>query len=97
MIKYKSTRGSSAEKTAAQAVIQGLAEDRGLYVPDSIPALPFQPSEMIGRPYKDIARAVISAFFTDYTGEEMQACVDGAYDEKFEAEDIVPVTSAGGA
>ncbi len=26
----------------------------------------------------------------------MQACVDGAYDEKFEAEDIVPVTSAGG-
>lgn len=37
MIKYKSTRGSSAEKTAAQAVIQGLAEDRGLYVPDSIP------------------------------------------------------------
>lgn len=97
MIKYKSTRGSSAEKTAAQAVIQGLAEDRGLYVPDSIPALPFQPSEMIGRPYKDIAKAVISAFFTDYTGEEMQACVDGAYDEKFEAEDIVPVTSAGGA
>ena len=35
MIKYKSTRGDSAERTAAQAVIQGLAEDRGLYVPDS--------------------------------------------------------------
>ncbi len=97
MIRYKSTRGSSAEKLAAQAVIKGIAEDKGLYVPDSIPALPFKLSEMTGKPYKEIAKAVISAFFTDYTDEEMQACVDGAYDEKFEAEEIVPVAKAGGA
>ncbi len=97
MIKYKSTRGSSAQKTAAQAVIKGIAEDRGLYVPDEIPALPFELSDMTGRPYKEIAKAVISAFFTDYTDEEMQTCVNGAYDEKFEAEDVVPVTNAGNA
>ena len=73
MIKYKSTRGSLAEKTAAQAVIKGIAEDRGLYVPDFVPALPFELSDMIGKPYKEIAKAVISSFFTDYTDEEMQA------------------------
>ena len=39
MIRYQSTRGSSNTKTAAQAVIQGIAEDKGLYVPDSVPAL----------------------------------------------------------
>ena len=35
MIMYESTRGSKKYKTAAQAVIQGIAEDRGLYVPQA--------------------------------------------------------------
>ena len=34
---------------------------------------------------------VIGAFFDDYTPEEIRRCVDGAYDEKFEAEDIKEV------
>ena len=97
MINYRSTRGGQGIKTAAQAVIKGLAEDRGLFVPDSIPALPFKPEDMIGKPYKEIAKAIIAAFFTDYTDAELQACVDGAYDSKFEAEEIVPVVKAGDA
>ncbi|MCR4601511.1 MAG: threonine synthase [Clostridia bacterium] len=97
MIQYKSTRGHGEMKSAAQAVIKGLAEDRGLFVPDSIPALPFELKDMIGKPYKEVAKAVISAFFTDYTDEEMQHCVDGAYDGKFEADDVVPMVKAGDA
>ena len=49
MIKYQSTRGSADKKTAAQAVIKGIAEDKGLYVPDSIPALPETVKQMTGR------------------------------------------------
>ena len=97
MITYQSTRGSRNYKTAAQAVIQGIAEDKGLYVPDQVPALPLTIEEMAGKPYKEIAYEIIRAFFTDYTEEEMRACVDGAYDSKFEAEDVVPVVEAGGA
>ena len=97
MIKYKSTRGSKNEKTAAQAVIMGMAEDRGLYVPDSIPVLPFKPGDMVGATYKEIAAKVIGAFFEDYTEEELKYCIDGAYTDKFEAEDVVPVVNAGGA
>ena len=97
MINYSSTRGSSDIKTAAQAVIQGIAEDKGLYVPDRIPALPKKISELTVKPYKDIAYEIIKAFFTDYTAEEMQYCVDGAYDTKFEEKEIVPVKEAGGA
>lgn len=74
MISYKSTRGSKNIKTAAQAVIQGIAEDKGLYVPDSIPALPKKISEFAGKPYKDVAREIIKAFFTDYTDDEMHLC-----------------------
>ena len=96
-MKYQSTRGSRNTKTAAQAVIQGIAEDRGLYVPEQIPAFPGKIEDMVGKPYKEVAFKIIKAFFDDYTDEEMQHCVDGAYDSKFEAEDVVPVVEAGGA
>jgi len=97
MIMYESTRGSQQYKTAAQAVIQGIAEDRGLYVPQEVPPLPMPIEDMVGMPYKQVAFEIIRTFFDDYTDEEMKYCTDGAYDSKFEEKDIVPVTKAGGA
>ena len=40
---YESTRGSKQKQSSTQAIIRGMAEDRGLYVPESIPALPLKP------------------------------------------------------
>ena len=97
MIMYESTRGSKDYKTGAQAVIQGIAEDRGLYVPQEVPALPMAIEDMVGMPYKQVAFEIIKTFFDDYTDEEMKYCTDGAYDSKFEEKEIVPVTKAGGA
>ena len=97
MIQYQSTRGSKETKTSAQAIIQGIGEDKGLYVPSEIPALPFTFEEMVGKPYKDVAFRVMKAFFEDYTEEELQACIDSAYNSKFEEEEIVPVKKAGDA
>ena len=97
MIRYESTRGSQNYKTAAQAVIQGIAEDKGLYVPQEVPALPLTVDEMVGMSYKEVAFNIIKTFFDDYTDEEMKYCTDGAYDSKFEEKEIVPVKNAGGA
>ena len=97
MINYVSTRGSINTKTAAQAVIQGIAEDKGLYVPVNLPVLPFRLEELPGKTYQEIALKVISAFFTDYTEEEMKACVNGAYDNKFEEKEIAPLVQRGDA
>ena len=97
MIRYQSTRGSENYKSAAQAVIQGIAEDKGLYVPAEIPKLPKSVEEMTGMTYKEVAFEIIRAFFDDYTDEEMKYCTDGAYDSKFEEKEIVPVAKAGGA
>ena len=100
---YESTRGSKNKKTGAQAVIQGIAEDKGLYVPESIPVLPFDLKEMTEKiaagkaGYRDVAHAVIGAFFDDFTEDEMKACIEGAYDKKFTAEDIVDIKTIGGA
>ena len=97
MMKYMSTRGSANIRTASQAVIQGIAEDRGLYVPDHIPSLPEKATDLRDRSYKEIAEMVIGTFFDDYTAEEMRYCIDGAYTDKFTAPDVVPVKEAGGA
>ena len=96
-MKYESTRGSQLKKTGAQAIIRGIAEDKGLYMPETIPALPFKIEEMAGKSYKEIALRVIGAFFDDFTSEEMSYCIDGAYDSKFTASDVVEIKEAGGA
>ena len=95
MIRYQSTRGSENYKTTAQAVIQGIAEDKGLYVPQQVPALPMKIEDMIGMPYKQVAYEIIKTFFDDYTDEEMKYCTDGAYDSQFEDAEIVPGKEAG--
>lgn len=96
-MKFRSTRGYEREMTGAEAVIQGIAPDRGLFVPTEIPEMPFDIAEMQGKSYREVAKAIIGLFFDDYTEEEMQRCIDGAYDGKFEAEEIVPVVKAGDA
>ncbi len=105
MIRYKSTRGAAETKTSAAAIIKGIAEDKGLFVPERIPKLPFSIEELCtGRPgdvtdkcYQDIAKMVIGAFFEDFSSKELEECIEGAYDKKFEKKKIVPITKAGGA
>ena len=106
-MKFRSTRGDSEELRAAQAIIRGIAPDRGLYVPEEIPEMPYDikaiwnggdSAEMISSAtYQDIAKKIIGAFFTDCTEEEIGACVDGAYDSKFDTEEIAPLVQAGDA
>ena len=94
---YESTRGSLNKLTGAQAVIRGIAEDKGLYVPENLPKLPFKPEEMVGRSYREIALEVLLTFFDDFSREDMEHCVNSAYDEKFTASDICEINQAGGA
>lgn len=97
MMKYISTRGGGGEYTAAQAILQGIAPDKGLFVPVAIPSLPVAPDDLMGKPYAEIAKMVLSQFFDDFTEAEIDACVAGAYTGTFEAEEIVPLREAGDA
>lgn len=96
-MRYKSTRGSKDLMSSAQAIIQGMANDKGLFVPESIPSLPFLLNELKGKTYQEVAFAVIQSFFADFSEEEIHHCVNGAYDNKFETSDIVPLVKAGDA
>ena len=94
-ILYHSTRNSSPEITASQAILKGLAADGGLFVPDHIPSLDKKVSELVGKDYREIAYEVMKLFFTDFTEEELKNCINSAYDSKFDTEEIVPITKAG--
>ena len=73
MMYYKSTRSTAAATvTAAQAIKQGLADDGGLFVPESIPALTEGDILALCKmSYPERAAKILSMFLTDYTEEEL--------------------------
>lgn len=95
MIKYISTRGMETCCSASEAIVKGIADDKGLFVPTEMPRLNVELDELARLEYKDIAKLVIGAFFTDFTKEEIDYCVEHAYDEKFDTPEIAPVTAVG--
>ncbi len=92
---YKSTRGSAKEVTSSEAILNGIAEDGGLYVPSFIPSIDFDIDELSKLDYKSLAYLVMSKFFTDFTEEELKSCINKAYDHKFTTEEITPVKKTG--
>ncbi|MCH5332949.1 MAG: threonine synthase [Agathobacter sp.] len=94
---YVSTRNNQEKLTASQAILKGLADDGGLFVPESLPALDVSLEELKGMTYQETAYAVMKQFFTDFTEEELKDCINRAYDDKFDTPEIVPMTEARGA
>ena len=83
--------------TASQAILKGLACDGGLFMPDQIPQLEVPMRELAGKTYQETAYEVMKLFLTDFTEEELKACIDRAYDSKFDTEVIAPLVKADGA
>lgn len=94
---YSSTRNSEKKFTASQAILKGLADDGGLFVPESIPALDVSIEELSKMSYQETAYAVMKKFLTDFTEEELKNCIDRAYDSKFDTPQIAPLVKADGA
>ena len=92
---YGSTRENGEKITASMAILKGLAEDGGLFVPDSIPALDVPLKELLGKSYQEIAYQVMSRLLTDFTEEELRNCINKAYDSKFDTPEIAPLVKKG--
>ena len=91
---YSSTRNGDKKFTASQAILKGLADDGGLFVPESIPALDVTLDELAKMSYQETAYAVMKQFLTDFTEEELKNCINKAYDSKFDTEEIAPLVQA---
>ncbi len=96
-VRYKSTRNANVSVTASEAVLKGLAEDGGLFVPEFIPKLNVPLEALAGKSYQEVAYEVMKLFLSDYTEEELKHCIASAYDDKFDTKKIAPLKEADGA
>ena len=94
---YNSTRSKGEPVKASQAILKGLSDDGGLFVPDHIPALDKSLKELSEMTYQEVAYEVMKLFLTDFTEEELKECINKAYDKKFDTEVIAPMVEACGA
>lgn len=94
---YKSTRNSNVKVKASEAILKGLADDGGLFVPDSIPAFDVSLDRLKGMSYQEVAYEVMKLFLTDFTEEELKNCINKAYDSKFDTPEIAPLVKADNA
>lgn len=93
---YTSTRGHGETVTASQAILKGLADDGGLFVPTALPKLDVPMTSLAEMSYQEVAYEVMKLFLTDFTEEELKNCIARAYDSKFDTEVIAPLVQADG-
>ena len=89
---YHSTRSALHSVDSAQAVLEGLAPDGGLYMPEALPAFDWQ--KCLEGSSLDMATQILSALLPDIP--DMQQLVRKAYTGKFETEDLTPTVGVGG-
>lgn len=88
---YHSTRSEKASVDSAQAVLEGLAPDGGLYMPAEIP--PFDWQDCLNGSSLDMSAKILSALLPDIP--HMEELVHRAYTGKFETETLTPTVPTG--
>ena len=88
---YHSTRSKQLPVDSAQAVLNGLAPDGGLYVPEMLPQVDVK--SILEMDTYGMATAIIGAMLPDIPG--MAELVERAYRGKFVADDLTPTVQAG--
>ena len=96
-VMYKSTRSNGKEVTASQAILKGLADDGGLFVPVTVPKLTIELDKLAGLDYQETAYIIMKEFLSDFTEEELKNCINNAYDSKFDDSSIAPLKKADGS
>ena len=88
---YHSTRSAEPRVDSARAVLEGLAPDGGLYMPESIPGFDWQ--ACLGGSSQEMSAMILSALLPDIPN--MRTLVANAYTGKFETEDLTPTAAVG--
>ena len=99
---YISTRNESIQKSAAEAILMGIADDGGLYIPSEISSIEFPMQDLAKLTDKEISATVLSLLFSDGSmfdsdKKRFLNAVSRAYDGKFENGDFAPVVKVGDA
>lgn len=93
---YISTRDKLVKVTAAEAIAQGISGEGGLFVPDTFPCFSEEDfNTLAAMDYKGRAKFVLKYFLDDFTDEEIDYCVNGAYTDSFDSDQPAPISIIG--
>ena len=92
-MRYVSTRGGAQPQPFTEILLEGLAPDGGLFLPEKFPRLgSTELAAMRGMSYRELAFAVLSKFADDIPAAHLKRLVDATYTKQvFGSEDITPV------
>ena len=92
-MRYISTRGKAEPKGFSSILLEGLASDGGLYVPQEYPQVsPDELSRMREMKYPELALTILSKFIDDIPASDLQRIVNDTYTkEVFGSSEIVPI------
>ena len=90
-MRYHSTRNENLSVDSARAVLEGLAPDGGLYMPEAIPAFDWE--ACLTGSAQEMSTQILSALLPEIP--DMRTLVSNAYTGKFETEDLTPTVSVG--
>ena len=90
-MRYHSTRNENLSVDSARAVLEGLAPDGGLYMPEAIPAFDWE--TCLKGTAQEMSTQILSALLPEIP--DMRTLVSNAYTGKFETEDLTPTVSVG--
>lgn len=83
-MKFQSTRGLEKGVSSAEAIVRGIANDGGLFVPDSFPKIYDELKSLKNLSYEELAYKIISKFFTDIKASELKEAIKDAYEGRFD-------------
>lgn len=82
-MRFISTRGAEKDVVSARAIINGIASDGGLYVPEKFPRIYEEIKNKRDICYEDLANIIISKFFTDIKEEDLKKAINTSYKGRF--------------
>lgn len=96
--RYIDTRGRcAAPVTFTEAVVKGLAEGGGLFVPETLPKLSLESILSLAEiPYAKRAAFIYRSFGIDLPDAKIDELMDATYGDRFDDEAICPITSLDG-
>jgi len=95
-MKYITTRTPGHEKTASLAILQGLAADGGLMVPQKLPKLPKKFWDKLSTmSYADRAAMVMRLFLSDFSDDDVAALCKNAYGSNFDDKAVAKCVAVG--
>jgi len=90
-MKYFSTRDSGKKITASQAIAKGLADDGGLFVPESLPRVSMeQIGSLCALDYRARAVEIMGLYLDEFSRPELESFAAAAYADNFDSREIAP-------